>query len=110
MRCCWTAAPARPRRSARPGHGLPTLLIIDTRARHALGDGQYGGRRQACETAAAQLGVRSLRDVVDDPGRLAGWPTWPCAASASTSSPSRAAFCGSPGCSGPVTRRRWAIC
>jgi galactokinase len=45
-----------------------TLLIIDTRARHALGDGQYGGRRQACEAAAAQLGVRSLRDVVDDPG------------------------------------------
>jgi galactokinase len=49
-----------------PATGL-TLLIIDTRARHALGDGQYGGRRQACEAAAAQLGVRSLRDVVDDP-------------------------------------------
>jgi galactokinase len=45
-----------------------TLLVIDTRARHALGDGQYGGRRQACEAAASQLGVRSLRDVVDDPG------------------------------------------
>ena len=44
------------------------LLVIDTRARHALGDGQYGNRRQACEQAAAQLGVRSLRDVVDDPG------------------------------------------
>jgi galactokinase len=43
------------------------LLIIDTRARHALGDGQYGNRRAACEQAAAQLGVRSLRDVVDDP-------------------------------------------
>jgi galactokinase len=50
-----------------PSAGL-TLLIIDTRARHALGDGQYGGRRQACEAAAAQLGVRSLRDLVDDPG------------------------------------------
>jgi galactokinase len=50
-----------------PAAGL-TLLIIDTRARHALGDGQYGGRRQACQAAASQLGVRSLRDVVDDPG------------------------------------------
>jgi galactokinase len=44
------------------------LLVIDTRVRHALGDGQYGDRRRACEQAAAQLGVRSLRDVVDDPG------------------------------------------
>ena len=44
------------------------LLIIDTRARHALGDGQYGNRRQACEEAASRLGVRSLRDVVADPG------------------------------------------
>jgi galactokinase len=43
------------------------LLVIDTRARHALGDGQYGNRRAACEQAAAQLGGRSLRDVVDDP-------------------------------------------
>jgi galactokinase len=46
------------------------LLVIDTRVRHALGDGQYGNRRQACERAASALGVRSLRDVVDDP-RLA---------------------------------------
>jgi galactokinase len=45
-----------------------TLLVIDTRARHALGDGQYRNRRQACEQAAARLGVRSLRDVVADPG------------------------------------------
>jgi galactokinase len=43
------------------------LLVIDTRVRHAVGDGQYGNRRQACEQAAAALGVRSLRDVVDDP-------------------------------------------
>jgi galactokinase len=43
------------------------LLVIDTRVRHATGDGQYGNRRQACEQAAAALGVRSLRDVVDDP-------------------------------------------
>ena len=43
------------------------LLVIDTRVRHALGDGRYGNRRQACEQAASALGVRSLRDVVDDP-------------------------------------------
>jgi galactokinase len=43
------------------------LLVIDTRARHALGDGRYANRRQACEQAAAALGVCSLRDVVDDP-------------------------------------------
>jgi galactokinase len=45
-----------------------TLLVIDTRVRHAVGDGQYGNRRQACEAAASELGVRSLRDVVADPG------------------------------------------
>jgi galactokinase len=43
------------------------LLVIDTRVRHALGDGRYANRRQACEQAASALGVRSLRDVVDDP-------------------------------------------
>jgi galactokinase len=42
-----------------------TLLVIDTRARHALGDGHYAERRRACEQAAAALGVRSLRDVTD---------------------------------------------
>jgi galactokinase len=43
------------------------LLVIDTRVRHALGDGRYANRRQACQQAASALGVRSLRDVVDDP-------------------------------------------
>ena len=43
-------------------HGL-VLLVIDTRAEHALGDGQYGNRRAACERAARELGVASLRDV-----------------------------------------------
>ena len=42
-----------------------TLLVIDTRARHALTDGGYAARRQACEDAAAALGVRSLRDITD---------------------------------------------
>jgi galactokinase len=39
------------------------LLVIDTRAHHALTDGQYGSRREACERAAALLGVRWLREV-----------------------------------------------
>ena len=43
-------------------HGL-TLLVMDTRAEHALGDGQYARRRQSCEQAARQLGVTSLREV-----------------------------------------------
>jgi galactokinase len=43
-------------------HGL-VLLVIDTKAEHANSDGQYGNRRAACERAAAELGVKSLRDV-----------------------------------------------
>ena len=39
------------------------LLVTDTRAEHALNDGQYAQRRTACERAAAELGVESLRDV-----------------------------------------------
>jgi galactokinase len=42
------------------------LLVIDTRAEHALVDGQYAARRSACEDAAAALGVRTLRDVDPD--------------------------------------------
>jgi galactokinase len=41
------------------------LLIIDTRARHALTDSGYAARRHECEAAARALGVRSLRDVDD---------------------------------------------
>ena len=49
------------------------LLVIDTRAEHALVDGQYAERRDSCEEAARELGVASLREVpVDDlQGRLA---------------------------------------
>ncbi len=39
------------------------LLIVNTGARHALGDGRYAQRRRECERAAALLGVGSLRDV-----------------------------------------------
>lgn len=41
------------------------LLVIDTRASHELGDGQYGARRRSCETAADILGVRTLREAAD---------------------------------------------
>jgi galactokinase len=41
------------------GAGL-RLLVIDTRVRHALADGQYGRRRRDCEEAARLLGVPML--------------------------------------------------
>ena len=40
-----------------------SLLIVNTRAKHALGDGQYAQRRASCEQAARQLGLPSLREV-----------------------------------------------
>jgi galactokinase len=39
------------------------LLVIDTRVRHQLADGQYGNRRTAVEKAAEVLGLASLRDA-----------------------------------------------
>jgi galactokinase len=39
------------------------LMVIDTRVRHRLADGQYGMRRAAVEKAAAALGRPSLRDA-----------------------------------------------
>lgn len=42
------------------------LLVIDTRAPHSLTDGQYGARRDACESAARVLGVDLLRRLADD--------------------------------------------
>ncbi|MBU3692078.1 MAG: galactokinase [Candidatus Nanopelagicaceae bacterium] len=44
------------------GAGL-RLLIVDTRADHALIDGGYAERRASCESAAAKLGVVSMRDL-----------------------------------------------
>ena len=44
------------------GHGL-ALLVIDTRAPHALVDGEYAARRRDCEQAAQRLGVPALRDI-----------------------------------------------
>ncbi len=42
-----------------------TLLLIDSRARHAHTDGEYAARRASCERAAADLGASSLREVWD---------------------------------------------
>ena len=47
------------------------LLVIDTRAPHALVDGQYAARRDTCRTAARRLGVGTLREITDPPGALA---------------------------------------
>ena len=41
------------------------LLLINTRARHELTDGEYGQRRAECEEAARRLGLSSLRDLTD---------------------------------------------
>ncbi|WP_454300022.1 galactokinase [Salana multivorans] len=41
------------------------LLVVDTRAPHALNDGQYASRRAACEAAAAVLEVATLREWLD---------------------------------------------
>ncbi|WP_328582289.1 galactokinase [Streptomyces sp. NBC_00370] len=43
-------------------HGL-RLLVVDTRVKHALGDGAYAERRAGCEAGARALGVPALRDV-----------------------------------------------
>jgi galactokinase len=49
------------------------LLVTDTRAPHALVDGQYAARRAACEEAARVLGVRTLREIgVDRLGEVNG--------------------------------------
>ncbi|MFI1579692.1 galactokinase [Embleya sp. NPDC020630] len=58
------------------GAGL-RLLVVDTRARHALVDGGYAERRASCEEAAALLGVPSLREVTDPDAALAALPDGP---------------------------------
>ncbi|MFG2307745.1 galactokinase [Streptomyces sp. NPDC048566] len=42
------------------------LLVVDTRVKHALGDGAYAKRRDGCEEGARLLGVSHLRDVPFD--------------------------------------------
>jgi len=41
------------------------LMLVNTRAKHELSDGEYGQRRAECEQAARLLGVPSLRSVTD---------------------------------------------
>ena len=43
-------------------HGLE-LLIIDTQAHHALTDGGYAERRASCESVAAKLSIKSMREL-----------------------------------------------
>ncbi|MFD7920799.1 galactokinase [Streptomyces sp. NPDC059740] len=42
------------------------LLVVDTRVKHALGDGGYAERREGCEAGARALGVSHLRDVAHE--------------------------------------------
>jgi len=39
------------------------LLIIDTQAHHALTDGGYAERRASCESVAAKLGIKPMREL-----------------------------------------------
>ena len=48
-----------------PAAAGASLLLINTRARHELTDGEYGQRRAECEEAARRLGIPSLRDLTD---------------------------------------------
>ena len=40
-----------------------TVVVLDTKAPHRHADGEYRRRREGCEAAARELGVRALRDV-----------------------------------------------
>ncbi|MFE7749875.1 galactokinase [Streptomyces sp. NPDC057428] len=46
-------------------HGLQ-LLVVDTRVKHALGDGAYAERRAGCEAGARALGIDTLRDLAHE--------------------------------------------
>ncbi|MEU8588329.1 galactokinase [Streptomyces sp. NPDC048664] len=49
-----------------PGAQGVKLLVVDTRVKHALGDGAYAERRAGCEEGARQLGVTHLRDLAHE--------------------------------------------
>lgn len=42
------------------------LVVIDTRASHALVDGEYAERRRSCDTAAEQLGLAHLAEATPE--------------------------------------------
>ena len=46
-----------------PAAAGASLLLINTRAKHDLSDGEYGQRRAECEEAARRLGIPSLRSL-----------------------------------------------
>ena len=48
-----------------PAAADASLLLINTRAKHDLVDGEYGQRRAECEEAARRLGVPSLRSLTN---------------------------------------------
>lgn len=59
-----------------------TLLVVDTRAEHALVDGGYASRRADCEAAAERLGLDTLRQATAaDLDRLAAPDAGPDAGS-----------------------------
>ena len=58
-----------------PAAGL-ALLVIDTKAPHALVDGEYAERHRSCAQATAQLGVPALRDVSVRRTWTPRWPGW----------------------------------
>ena len=81
-RCSWTAGRGRPRQVPfEPEAAGLTLLVVDTRVHHSLGDGGYGSRRADCEEAARAARRRDAprgdaRRPRPDPGR-AGAPPRP---------------------------------
>jgi len=55
------------------------LLVADTQVKHEISDGGYAARRGQCESAAARLGLKALRDADEETirrasadGRLSG--------------------------------------
>jgi galactokinase len=48
-----------------PAAADASLLLINTRAKHDLSDGEYGQRRAECEEAARRLGIPSLRSLTN---------------------------------------------
>ena len=56
-----------------PSAAGASLLLVNTRAKHDLADGEYGERRAECEEAARLLGIPSLRYLTNpaDLDRLA---------------------------------------
>ncbi|KOU34374.1 galactokinase [Streptomyces sp. WM6373] len=49
-----------------------SLLVVDTRVKHDLGDGAYAALRTGCERAARLLGLEALRDLAPEDLSRAG--------------------------------------